>query len=86
MNQTADLEQGFVRWAVTKLDPILARLLGAVGSVVPDLSTIETAEYVASGFDIPSWLMARNALLVIGYVIPVVIVGYFLFRGRETAA
>jgi hypothetical protein len=86
MNQTADLEQGFVRWAVTKLDPILARLLGAVGSVVPDLSTIDTAEYVASGFDIPTWLMARNALLVIGYVIPVVIVGYFLFRGRETAA
>ncbi len=86
MNQTADLEQGFVRWAVTVVDPILARLLGAVGAVVPNLSTIETAEYVASGFDIPAWLMTRNALLVIGYVIPVVIVGYFLFRGRETAA
>jgi hypothetical protein len=85
MNQQADIEQGFVRWAITTFDPILARLLSAVGAVIPDLSTIETSEYVASGFDIPAWLMARNALLVIGYVIPVIIVGYFLFRGRETA-
>jgi hypothetical protein len=86
MNQTADLEEGLVRWSVKNIDPVLAKMLGAVGAVVPDLSTIETAEYVASGFDIPGWLMARNALLVIGYVIPVVIAGYFLFRSRETAA
>ncbi|MBY0587435.1 hypothetical protein K2X85_09680 [bacterium] len=86
MNQQADIEQGFIRSVINIFDPILTRFLAAVGAVVPDLSTIETAEYVASGFDIPSWLMMRNALLVVGYVIPVIIVGYFLFRGRETAA
>ena len=86
MNQTIELDPGFFRSLSKTVDPILLYIVGAVGQVIPDLSTIETAEYVASGFNIPTWLMLRNIILVVGYVVPVLIAGYLLFRNRETAA
>lgn len=86
MNQTVELDPGFFRTVAKTFDPYLIKIVGAVSAVVPDLSTIDTAEYVAGGFDIPTWLTLRNIILVVGYVIPVLIAGYLLFRNRETAA
>jgi hypothetical protein len=86
MNQTVELDPGFFRTVAKTFDPYLIKVVGAVSAIVPDLSTIDTAEYVAGGFDIPAWLTLRNIILVVGYVIPVLIAGYLLFRNRETAA
>lgn len=86
MNQTVELDPGFFRTVSKTFDPYLIKIVGAVSAIVPDLSTIDTAEYVAGGFDIPAWLTLRNIILVVGYVIPVLIAGYLLFRNRETAA
>jgi hypothetical protein len=84
-NQTNELDPGFFTNLAKLVDPILTRVLGAIGSVIPDLGTLETVEYVAAGFDIPASLIARNTIIVLGYVVPVLVAGYFLFRSRETA-
>lgn len=85
-NQTIDLDPGFMTSLAKTVDPYLLHIMGAVGAVIPNLSTVETSEYVASGFDIPTWLLVRNALVVVGYVVPFLVAGCFLFRARETSA
>jgi hypothetical protein len=54
--------------------------------LVPNLGDLEVMQYVAHGVDVPGVLVLRNAVMVFAYVVPVLVVGFFLLRNRELAA
>lgn len=85
-NQTVLLEPTWYNRLAASVDKGLLWLLEIVSRLIPDLTTLDTTQYVAEGFDIPIRLLFRDALIVIGYVVPAVLVGYYLFRNREIAA
>jgi hypothetical protein len=86
-NLVTDLEEGFVNdYIVFPIDEFIRNaVMRPVEWVVPNLSALETSQFVAEGVNIPSSRIERNSLLVFGYVIPAFIVGHFLFRTRELA-
>lgn len=85
-NQMNPLENTIFNNLAKNIDHGLLHFMYLFAQLVPNLSTLHTANFVAEGFDIPLALMARNFTIIVGYVIPVIIVGYFLLRNREVAA
>lgn len=69
-----------------KIDTGYGYLFRAVSSVVPDLYQYDRTLHVAEGFNIPNgeWLM--SVVLLLGYVVPYVLAGYYLLSAREIAA
>ena len=84
-NQTVLLEPTWYNRFAIQTDKVLLYVLEVVSRIIPNLTSLDTTQYVAEGFDIPPALLIRNALIVLGYVIPLIIGGYFLFRSREVA-
>lgn len=85
-NQTVLLEPTWYNRLAVNLDKILLWILDLVARMLPNLTTLDTTQYVAEGFDIPASLLARNFLTVLGYVVPVAVAGFYLFKSREIAA
>jgi hypothetical protein len=62
-------------------------VLGYVLNFIPDIHRYNLTEYVAEGFDI-SWgqiIFLDNILPLVGYLIPWLILGYYLINYREIA-
>lgn len=85
-NQTNTLDPTFGNRIAQAIDAVLNALLYRVSLVIPNLSLLDTTSFVAEGFDIPMGLLERNVLLVLGYVGPVILLGYILLKNREIAA
>ncbi|MEM9825941.1 MAG: ABC transporter permease [Planctomycetota bacterium] len=61
--------------------------MDALATAVPNLpKMVETAEYAASGFDIPVALVGRHATATFGYFLLAFLISYFLLKAREIAA
>jgi hypothetical protein len=87
MNQVTPLdESNWLIAALKKVDEGLLVLMKYATLLVPNLSNLDVAQYVAHGVDVPGVLILRNAVLVTAYVVPVMVVGYFFLRNRELAA
>ncbi|MGL5094350.1 MAG: hypothetical protein ACRDD1_02095, partial [Planctomycetia bacterium] len=84
-NQTTDLDPTIINRVAVFVDGGVLAFMEVVSRFVPDLSTLEMFSYVAEGFNIPEALLVRNVLIICGYVVPVVIVGYFFLKTREIA-
>lgn len=85
-NQTTDLEQTAGNRLALMIDRYVLTGMDMVSRVIPDLSQLDMTSYVAEGYAIPNAEFVRNILVVVAYVIPVVLVGYFLLKSRELAA
>ncbi|MFO0968421.1 MAG: hypothetical protein U0793_22935 [Gemmataceae bacterium] len=69
------------------LDEVYAFFFRIVLNVIPDVQRFDLQEYVANGFDI-SWgrvLFLDCFLPLIGYLVPWMILGYYLIKNREIA-
>jgi hypothetical protein len=84
-NQVTPLEEGLFTTIVQRVDSVMLTLMQALAGVAPNLSTLDTTQFVAEGFDIPWALVLRNVLAVVGYVVPVLVTGYFFLKTREIA-
>jgi hypothetical protein len=86
-NQVSPLdESNFLIRLLLNIDQGLLFLMRLTTFLVPDLSKLDVAQYVAHGVDVPGVLILRNVVIVTAYVIPVMVVGYFFLRNRELAA
>src|SRR5215203_2865343 len=86
-NQVSPLDDSnFLIRFFLSVDQILLGLMRLTTFLVPDLSKLDVAQYVAHGVDVPGILILRNVVIVVAYVIPVMVVGYFFLRNRELAA
>jgi hypothetical protein len=66
-------------------DKGLQAVLSGLTYVLPNLRTFNTAPLVAHGFDIGAGVLLTNVVMALGYVVPFILVGYFLFISREIA-
>jgi len=72
---------------IAKADAIYRWWLGFIMSVIPDLGQYYPKDYVANGFDI-TWgplLLLNYILPVVGYLLPWMILAYYLMKSREIA-
>lgn len=54
-------------------------------NLVPDVERFDWSAYVAEGFNIPTSEMVLSFLLLLGYLLPWALVGYYLMKSREVA-
>jgi hypothetical protein len=69
------------------VDDAFRWVLGHVMKLIPDINRFDLSKFVANGFDI-SWLdvlLVDNFLRLIGYVLPWIVLGYYLIKYREVA-
>lgn len=85
-NMVQDLDEGVGTTVVYGIDNIMLAIMWVCSFMVPDYSGFQTANYVASGYNIPAALMTQHFLTTLTYFLALAVVGYFIFRSREIAA
>ena len=84
MNQQSPLPSNLGTDVIKKLDQGMFGMLHVVNAVIPDLQYFNTSEYPANGFDVPWGAMLLPSMLIsLGYLIPMVVLGYFSLQLRE---
>lgn len=85
MNDTTELPEGPAFVVMEFFDWCLTGFLGLCKQVIPRLATFNNmSEYVANGFEVP-WdsSLLPSLLIVLAYVPPCILLGYFALRIRE---
>jgi len=84
MNEVSPLPQNVGTDIIKTLDLGVFGMLRIVNALVPDLRYFNTSEYPANGFDVPWGAMLLPSLLItLGFLIPMIILGYFSLQLRE---
>lgn len=84
MNQTTPLPDNAGTDLIQALDQGGFGLLRVVHLLIPDFRYFSTSQYPANGFDVP-WgnVLLPSITITVGYLIPLVILGYFSLQLRE---
>ncbi|MDG2387911.1 MAG: ABC transporter permease [Planctomycetaceae bacterium] len=73
--------------AVQNVDQVFTGMLWGVSHIIPNFNMFSFKAYTASGFDVPMKVAVLPALLmVIGFFIPCLMLGYFSLKLRELEA
>lgn len=84
-NLTSELERNVTTMTAKWGDIFLRGPLFVAASVLPDFSALSDVHYVSHGYDIPLDLLAIHLTIGLGYVVPVLILGFLFFKMREVA-
>lgn len=68
------------------VDRVLLLWMDLVAQIIPPMERLSLIDFVSYGYDVSLSLLTVNAVTVLGYLIPLVIVGHFFLRSREVAA
>lgn len=85
-NVTAELNPSLATDVIVTSDDAARILLGQLQTLLPDLATLSNADFVSNGFFIPGNMLWIHAVTTLGYLLPVLVVAFFLFKAREVAA
>ena len=92
-NLTADLEAGEVGNRMIEMtDAVSMFFMQAISHVMPNFRDyaesggINTARFLAYGYDIPAGLMGQHIVMALGYIIVVACAAYFFLKTKEIAA
>lgn len=85
MNLVQPLEKGSTTDLIQYADKGLQRVWRAVANMVPDFGGFLRDDYLANGFLIPGDHLAILAMKTLGYLLPVLFIGYFVLKNREVA-
>lgn len=72
--------------AVEGLDKVFAWGVRRVINMVPDVYAYSWTNFLSEGFNIPVGGLLMNLAVLVGYLLPWFIMGYYLIRSREVAA
>lgn len=86
MNLMQKLEPGASKTTIEMADDTIRTVLLGISQMLPDLTSFWRVDYLASGFNIPDEHIAILAVKTLGYLVPLIIGGYFLLKTREVAA
>ncbi len=84
-NLTEQLEQNFTSAVAVGLDKVTRIPLFVVSRVLPNLRELNDVQYVADGYDISADLLAIHLTTGLGYLVPVLLLGFLFFKLREVA-
>ena len=87
MGIAAKLEDSPTTTVVYLFDDLFSWWIGRILNLIPDVGRHDLHQYVANGFDISllDVLMLDNFLPLAGYLVPWMIVAYYLMKYREIA-
>jgi ABC-type transport system involved in multi-copper enzyme maturation permease subunit len=81
------LDQTPILAVIQNADKVFEWFLGRCFlSMIPDVSRHDLTDYVAAGFNISGAQLVVNGLLLAGYLLPWIVLAYYLMRAREVAA
>ncbi|MEX2186406.1 MAG: Ig-like domain-containing protein, partial [Pirellulales bacterium] len=86
MNLMQKLDSTAPRMTIEMADDTIRAVMLGVSRMLPDLRSFWRVDYLASGFYIPDEHILILGLRTLGYVVPLVVGGYFLLKTREVAA
>jgi len=81
-----ELEPSLTATVVQSLDYGIEAILGVVARMLPNLGGLSDADWVTSGFNVPGDVLLIQFCTVIGFAIPLYVLGHYILRGREVAA
>lgn len=85
-NLTSELEKNLTTIILLWADKLLLRgPLWIMSRLLPDLSSLSDVDYVADGYNIPLDVLSIHATMSLGFLIPVLILGFLFFKMREVA-
>lgn len=90
MNVQSELPDNATTQIIEWLDERIFNALAIVENIVPNFKHFDMAPYVANGFDVPftgaGAAVLPSILTVLGYFVPLVVLGYFSLQLRELEA
>lgn len=84
-NLTSELEKNLANLTAIWADRFLQGPLFIMARVLPDLASLNDVRYVADGYNIPLSVLSIHATMSLGFLIPVLILGFLFFKMREVA-
>jgi hypothetical protein len=84
-NLTSELEKNLTTMTVIWGDKFVRILLWIMSCLLPDLSSLSDIDYVADGYNIPGGVLSIHATMSLGFLVPVLILGFLFFKMREVA-
>lgn len=84
-NLTSELEKTLTTTTAIWADKFLSGPLFIMSRLLPDLSSLNDVSYVADGYNIPVGVLSIHATMSLGFLIPVLILGFLFFKMREVA-
>ncbi len=84
-NVMIPMDAGLTTDVIKMMDFVAQGFLFVCSSILPPFGQFNYADYVAYGFDISASLLLMRLLSVLGYLVPVFLVGYFFLKTREVA-
>ncbi|OYV81315.1 MAG: hypothetical protein B7Z73_18220, partial [Planctomycetia bacterium 21-64-5] len=81
-NLTSELERNVTTLTAQWGDRLIRLPIFVAARVLPDFSSLSDVDYVSYGFNIPLDLLAIHVTMGLGYVIPVLILGFLFFKMR----
>ena len=85
-NVMVDLDKGLLTDFVKVLVDGLRYLLTGIYYALPDLSQMSGTAYLTDGFNIPWDRLAASGMMMLGYALPIYLLGFLCFKSREVAA
>jgi hypothetical protein len=82
---TLELEEGTTTSLIQSIDKVLNSLLDGMFTFIPDFSAMNDVNSVAGGFDISSSLLWMHTAQTLGFVLPLFLVGFIVFKLTEVA-
>jgi hypothetical protein len=86
MNVVTPLEPGLLTTAIQRGDAAIRGVFWSLSHLAPDLTAYSRVEYLANGFAVPGEHLVMLGLTTLGFIVPIVLVGYWLLKTREIAA
>jgi len=83
LSVTAQIEQGPTTTLLTTADRVAEFFLGIVSRLLPPLRHFDFTHLVAWGSDIAPGVLLRCVFQVLGFLVPLIVAGYFFLRMRE---
>jgi ABC-type transport system involved in multi-copper enzyme maturation permease subunit len=73
--QVAQTFDAFFRWVLRRFE-----------NIVPDVERFDFTNFVAEGFNVPTFDLLVNFLILVGYLLPWAVLAYYLIKTREIAS
>jgi hypothetical protein len=80
------LDQNPLVAVIQNTDKISEWMLGRFLNLIPDMDRYDLTDYVAEGFDVSGSHLLLVGLLLVGYLVPWMVLSFYLLRAREIAA
>lgn len=84
-NVMSELEPGLYRTLAETGDKLFQGVLFVTVSLLPDIKAFSDVNFVTDGFNIPVNNLLVHGTMALGYLTPLVGIGYFILRRREVA-